>query len=104
MRPIKFRHANLTLKGPKGGNIQDLPAWSNGTYCVSCWRMTWRDRLTALFSGKLWLWVMSGRTQPPVVLSVEDPDLRAMTTVSEQDIKAVTAAVIKRVRKAEKKL
>jgi hypothetical protein len=33
--------------------------------------MTWKERLSALFFGKVWLSVHSGHTQPPVWLMAE---------------------------------
>lgn len=33
---------------------------------MSCWRLTWKERIKALLFGKVWLGVLSGFTQPPV--------------------------------------
>ena len=44
--------------------------WTNGEQCISCWKMSWKDRLSALFFGRVWLSVLSGRTQPPACLTV----------------------------------
>jgi hypothetical protein len=73
MKPFQFWRANKILMPPKGGgvNSQDiayLPVWTDGTQCVSCWRLTWRERLSVLFFGRVWLAVLSGGTQPPVAL------------------------------------
>lgn len=38
-------------------------------YCLSCWRVTWRERLSILFFGRVWLWVINGPSQPPVALA-----------------------------------
>jgi len=74
--PINFVHSNLLLKPPKKQNyskniesVVDLPAWSDGEQCVSCWRPTVRERLSILFFGRVWLSVLSGRTQPPVYIT-----------------------------------
>lgn len=48
-----------------------LHVWSDGTQCVSCWRPTFKERLNILFGGKVWLGVLSGKTQPPVFVSGE---------------------------------
>lgn len=50
---------------------QSLPVWSDGKQCVSCWKPTFKERLNILFGGKVWLGVLSGKTQPPVFISGE---------------------------------
>lgn len=36
---------------------------------VSCWTMSWRERLSALVFGRVWVWVHAGGvTQPPIAL------------------------------------
>ena len=34
--------------------------------CISCWKLSWRQRIAALVHGRVWLSVLSGYTQPPV--------------------------------------
>ncbi|WP_231381868.1 hypothetical protein [Bacteroides pyogenes] len=46
-----------------------LHVWSDGNQCVSCWEPTFKERLNILFGGKVWLGVLSGKTQPPVFVS-----------------------------------
>ena len=69
MRPIKFQESNMTHTGEGCG---DLPTFVNRQGVVSCWRMSWRERVKALFTGKVWL-VVWGQGQPPVELRVEMP-------------------------------
>lgn len=75
MRPASFVGANRTL-GDNGyrsnavGDIVPLPVWTNGEQCVSRWRMSWRERLSALFFGTAWVQVLSGANQPPIALYV----------------------------------
>ena len=45
-----------------------LPVCTDGDVCISCWQMSWRERLAALLCGRIWLWVYTGGTQPPVAL------------------------------------
>ena len=71
MEPMKFLQANKNLLKPVGMTDEEcgsLPVFTDGKECISLWKMTWRERLSALFFGKVWLWVMSGQTQPPVAL------------------------------------
>lgn len=74
MEPQKFEEANRNLLKPQGMTDEEcgsLPIWTDGKECISCWKMTWRERLSALFFGKVWLSVYSGQTQPPVWLRAE---------------------------------
>lgn len=73
MEPSKFKQANRVLTAPKGMTPEecgDLHVFSDGQECISLWKGSWRERLSFLFFGHLWLYVMSGQTQPPVALSV----------------------------------
>jgi hypothetical protein len=73
MEPIKFPQANKELGKPHGWTDEQcgaLPVFSDGRQCISLWKMTWRERLSALFFGRVWLWVFMGDTQPPVGLEV----------------------------------
>jgi hypothetical protein len=73
MSPIKFPEANIVLKGPEGSDIMDLPAATDGKQCVSCWQLSWRERLNIVVTGRLWVYVLSGQTQPPIGLAVVEP-------------------------------
>jgi len=78
MKPIGFKYANRELQPSEGKEysenvtaIDPLPVWTDGEQCVSCWQMTWRERLAALLFGRVWLSVLSGSTQPPVCIEAE---------------------------------
>jgi hypothetical protein len=74
--PTTFPEANRTLTKPEGWTDEqcgELPTFSDGESCISCWSLSWRERLVLLFTGRIWLWVWSGRTQPPVALSADPP-------------------------------
>lgn len=69
MKPIKFNQANKNLLKPNSmtdDECSSLWVYTDGNQCISCWKMNWKQRINALFSGKVWLCVMSGCTQPPV--------------------------------------
>lgn len=66
MKPIYFPQSTKELQ--KNGCLP-LPVWSDGKQCVSCWKPTFIERLKILFTGKVWLGVVSGTTQPPVFVS-----------------------------------
>lgn len=74
MKPANFPEANRNLTKPQGMTDEEcgpLPVYSDGTVCVSLWKPTLRERLSLLFFGKLWLFVHSGHTQPPVALDIK---------------------------------
>lgn len=71
MEPAKFPQATKELLKPQDMSDEEcgsLPVWTDGEQCISLWKMTWRERLSALLFGKIWLSVHSGQTQPPVWL------------------------------------
>ena len=54
MEPIDFKHSNKTLQAPDPKateeqygdavtEIVELPVWTDGIHCVSCWKMSWRE-------------------------------------------------------------
>ncbi len=69
MEPKNFKYANVTLAKPADMTDEEcgsLPVFTDGRVCISLWKMSWRERLSALFFGNLWIFVHSGYTQPPV--------------------------------------
>lgn len=74
MIPVTFSESNKMLRRPENMTDEEcmpLPVYCDGHQCISCWRMTWRERFAALWRGKIWLSVLGGQTQPPVWVSVE---------------------------------
>jgi len=74
MKPVGFKYQNRVLQ-PSGKEYSEnvtgvvpLPVWTDGEQCVSCWRMSWRERLSALLFGRVWLALLSGETQPPALV------------------------------------
>jgi hypothetical protein len=60
MKPIKFPEANVTFAKDQP-EYQQLPALRYDTQhgeVVSCWRLSWKERLRVLFGGKVWLSLM----------------------------------------------
>lgn len=75
MKPIKFKQANRELLGPKlmtDDEYRNLWVFTDDTECVSCWKLSFRERIRALIFGKVWLGILSGNTQPPVWLDCND--------------------------------
>ena len=76
MKPIKFKEANKELQKPVDMTIEQcspLHIIQTGNICISCWRVSFKEKLILLFSGKLWLTVRSGQTQPPVKITIDKP-------------------------------
>ena len=75
MKPIKFKQANKNLLKPDtmtDAECSSLWVYTDGNQCISCWRMSFKQRILALIFGKVWLCVLSGPTQPPVWLDCDD--------------------------------
>jgi hypothetical protein len=67
--PIRFEHQTVELQAPEGAKgVAPLPVWTDGRQVVSCWKLSWRERLSALLFGRVWVAVLSGHTQPPVFI------------------------------------
>lgn len=69
MNSTTFDETNHTLTRPVDmteEQCSSLDVYTDGTTCVSCWRLTLRERVSALFFGRCWLGVRSGTTHPPV--------------------------------------
>ena len=69
MTPIKFKEANVNLEKPQDMTDEEcksLAVYTDGRECISCWKMSFKERLSALIHGKVWLSVLSEQTQPPV--------------------------------------
>lgn len=65
MKPKSFPEANFTWKGyptPEGQpQVGDLPAWRDERDTVSLWKMSFRERWSALFFGKVWIRTLIGK-------------------------------------------
>jgi len=68
MRPIDFQQANCVYAANQPEYLP-LPALKDGgpgEQVTSCWRLTWRERIRLLLTGKLWLavWTFGQPLQP----------------------------------------
>lgn len=71
MIPIIFPEHNAVLQKPPNMTDEEclpLAVYCDGKQCISCWKMSWKERLSTLLFGKVWVWVLSGNTQPPIAL------------------------------------
>lgn len=76
MKPTKFKEANIELKKPSSMTDEECSSlWILRTkdgQCISLWKTSFWERLKFLFHGKLWLGILSGKSQPPVWLDMTD--------------------------------
>lgn len=57
---------------------------SSGTV-VTCWKLTWRERLTVLFRGTFYLTLLTfNRPLQPIRCSIDKPELDMVNTVWER--------------------
>lgn len=76
MIPIDFPERNMVLEKPKGmtdEECHDLEIFTDGKVCVSCWALNKEELEQIQKTGKIFLVVVSGYTQPPVSLHIESP-------------------------------
>lgn len=72
MIPCNFKQSNQILTRPLNMTDKECTAlnvYSDGEECVSCWKMSISERIITFFTGKVWVGVFSGKTQPPIRLS-----------------------------------
>lgn len=78
MRPIEFKHQNIVFAKDQPEYIP-LPALkiaSNEGQVISCWKMTLVERIIVLFTGKVWLSLMSfNKPLTPSFLAVKRKDV-----------------------------
>ena len=61
MKPIKFKEQNCTFAENQPEYVP-LPAFRADTKegeVISCWQLSFRERLRILFTGKLWVMLMT---------------------------------------------
>ena len=79
MKPVPFKYSNkdllpggreYTCERPENViEVRSLPVWTDGEQCVSCWKMSLKERLSALFFGRVWLALLSDEIQPPACVT-----------------------------------
>ncbi len=79
MIPVDFPERNKVLEKPKGmtdEECHDLEIFTDGKQCVSCWQLNKEELELIQQTGKVWLLIVSGQTQPPVLLTIELPFIK----------------------------
>lgn len=79
MTPVEFPEQTIVW-AKNQPPYRPLPAYTDREQTISCWQLTWRERLRVLFTGRLWLRQMNfGAPLQPQAPSVESPFLPAET-------------------------
>lgn len=71
MRAVNFSWANSTLLAGDMPDCEDLPVHKTGEIIISKWKLSWRERTSALFYGTAWIFVRAKSTAPPIAAQIE---------------------------------
>jgi hypothetical protein len=72
MKPIDFKESTKVLHKPESMSDEEcysMAVFCDGKNCISKWTMSWKERLHCFIRGYVWVWVLSGNTQPPISVS-----------------------------------
>ncbi len=78
MDPINFVGVNRVLNAPAELTVEEcgsLPVYSDGKVCVSCWELSDHEVETLIKTRRVYVLIMSGHTQPPMIVSVHKDSL-----------------------------
>lgn len=78
MTPKKFKEANVTFAKDQP-EYQPLPAFRSDSpqgEVITCWNLTFRERLRVLFKGEIWLSLLSfNKPLTPSFMTTKKSDL-----------------------------
>ena len=66
MKPISFKEQNHYSQDA------GIPLYEDGSYIITCWKLSLRERLKAVFAGRIWLSI-AGNSMPPIALLLDKP-------------------------------
>lgn len=70
---VDFAGSNRVLVSPPGrDDVSDLHTFTNGKVSVSCWEFTPEELAEIARTGKVYLSVFFGESQPPVFVGTRD--------------------------------
>lgn len=81
-KPINFKYSNKILQPSNRkyskniSGVDPLPIWTDGEQCVSCWKLSFTERLKAFIFGNIWLSLLSGETQFPAYIEASKSYLK----------------------------
>ena len=78
MKPIKFKGSNVVF-GKDQDEYQPLPAFKNESpqgEVITCWELTFNERIRVLFTGKIWMSIMSfNKPLTPSIITTKMSDV-----------------------------
>jgi len=70
--PIAFPEQNVVFAKDQPPYMP-LPALRGPDRVISCWKLSWRERLRVLFTGRVWhVQLTFGRAPMPIKLSIDE--------------------------------
>jgi hypothetical protein len=73
MTPVEFPEQNKTWAKDQP-EYRPLPSFCNDRETISCWQLDWRERVSVLLRGRIWLRQSNfGRALQPQLLQIESP-------------------------------
>lgn len=71
---VDFTGSNMVLRAPSGeeDRVSSLHTFTNGSCSVSCWQLSEEEIEEVRRTGRVFVSIWSGRTQPPVFVGSED--------------------------------
>lgn len=91
MKPIKFPYSNAVFAKNQPEYIP-LPAYTDGTNVISCWSLSFKERMIALWSGQLWIRQLTfGQKLQAIRPQVQDP-FPKMEIAPREDVSRVQNA------------
>lgn len=71
-QPIDFAGTNLNLLPPEGADtVSAMRGFTNAVCCVSCWKLSPAEVAAVNATGRVFVSVLSGSTQPPIYVGDE---------------------------------
>lgn len=88
MHPTKFDGYNTELTKPKqmtDEQCSSMFVFRDGIQCISSWKVPFLERLKILLFGRVWVGVINGRTQPPIYLTPDKPEMKNGLHIIKKD-------------------
>jgi len=86
MKPIEFKHQNVAFakNQPEYENLPALKIDSSEGEVISCWKLSFKERIKVLFTGKIWMSLMSfNKPLTPSYLSVNRKEVYSLLDDNE---------------------
>ncbi len=78
MEPVEFEHQNIVIAKdqPQYKPLPALKITGPDGAMVSCWKMSFIERIKTLFTGRIWVCVMTfNKPYPPTLISTDRKEI-----------------------------